>query len=330
MTYIETVLWRSLRKIYGKMTGFQKSAVIVEETDPLKASDAIYTLLDSKRPCMIARFGATEMACILNYLSIRQGKPLLKKYLRGDVSDWWWNKNVMNQMQNWSGFFPPDIEHLSRFCEMMLQDASLLDICGSFETVQRGLHILRPYMCNPLFIPLSFFDPFVTSRPWSRVLKGKKVVVIHPFAELIEAQYARRSDLFDNKDVLPDFELRTVKAVQSLGGDNQGFKDWSDALEWMKREIGKADFDICLIGCGAYGFPLAAHVKKIGKQAVHFGGGLQLMFGIKGIRWKNPQIALDVGLPEDCYLKYFSNPAWVSPDAYRTVHSDKVENNCYW
>ena len=63
MTYIETVLWRSLRKIYGKMTGFQKSAVIVEETDPLKASDAIYTLLDSKRPCMIARFGATEMAC---------------------------------------------------------------------------------------------------------------------------------------------------------------------------------------------------------------------------------------------------------------------------
>ena len=42
MTYIETVLWRSLRKIYGKMTGFQKSAVIVEETDPLKASDAIY------------------------------------------------------------------------------------------------------------------------------------------------------------------------------------------------------------------------------------------------------------------------------------------------
>ena len=54
------------------------------------------------------------------------------------------------------------------------------------------------------------------------------------------------------------------------------------------------------------------------------------MFGIKGIRWKNPQIALDVGLPEDCYLKYFSNPAWVSPDAYRTVHSDKVENNCYW
>ena len=185
-------------------------------------------------------------------------------------------------------------------------------------------------MCNPLFIPLSFFDPFVTSRPWSRVLKGKKVVVIHPFAELIEAQYARRSDLFDNKDVLPDFELRTVKAVQSLGGDNQGFKDWFDALEWMKREIGKADFDICLIGCGAYGFPLAAHVKKIGKQAVHFGGGLQLMFGIKGIRWKKPQIALDVGLPEDCYLKYFSNPAWVSPDAYRTVHSDKVENNCYW
>ena len=79
MTYIETVLWRSLRKIYGKMTGFQKSAVIVEETDPLKASDAIYTLLDSKRPCMIARFGATEMACILNYLRKTSSKKISER-----------------------------------------------------------------------------------------------------------------------------------------------------------------------------------------------------------------------------------------------------------
>ena len=79
MTYIETVLWRSLRKIYGKMTGFQKSAVIVEETDPLKASDAIYTLLDSKRPCMIARFGATEMALHSQLLKHSPRKTSSKK-----------------------------------------------------------------------------------------------------------------------------------------------------------------------------------------------------------------------------------------------------------
>lgn len=36
----------------------------------------------------------------------------------------------------------------------------------------------------------------------------------------------------------------------------------------MKSEIDKCDYDVCLIGCGAYGFPLAAHVKHKGKQAI--------------------------------------------------------------
>ena len=26
------------------------------------------------------------------------------------------------------------------------------------------------------------------------------------------------------------------------------------------------------LGCGAYGFPLAAHVKRMGKKAIHMGG----------------------------------------------------------
>lgn len=49
--------------------------------------------------------------------------------------------------------------------------------------------------------------------------KREKVVVVHPFAELIEKQYKEKKlMLFENKDVLPEFDLRTVKAVQSLGG----------------------------------------------------------------------------------------------------------------
>lgn len=49
----------------------------------------------------------------------------------------------------------------------------------------------------------------------------------------------------------------------------------------MKDEIDKQDYDIALIGCGAYGFPLAAHIKRSGKKAIHLGGALQLLFGIK-------------------------------------------------
>ena len=55
----------------------------------------------------------------------------------------------------------------------------------------------------------------------------------------------------------------------------------------MIKEIQMQEFDLCLIGCGAYGLPLAAAVKKMGKQAIHIGGSLQLLFKIKGKCWVN-------------------------------------------
>ena len=42
----------------------------------------------------------------------------------------------------------------------------------------------------------------------------------------------------------------------------------------MSEEIAKIDFDIALIACGAYGFPLASRIKNMGKIAIHCGGPL--------------------------------------------------------
>ena len=42
----------------------------------------------------------------------------------------------------------------------------------------------------------------------------------------------------------------------------------------MIKEIQMHEFDVCLIGCSAYGLPLAAAVKNMGKQAIHIGGPL--------------------------------------------------------
>lgn len=64
----------------------------------------------------------------------------------------------------------------------------------------------------------------------------------------------------------------------------------------------KIDFDIALIGCGAYGMPLASFIKGMGKQAVHLAGWTQILFGIKGKRWDD--------LP---YVSKFYNNAWVRP-----------------
>ena len=89
------------------------------------------------------------------------------------------------------------------------------------------------------------------------------------------------------------------------------------------QEAMKIDFDVAIIGCGAYGFPLAAKLKLAGKQAIHLAGATQLLFGIKGKRWEeNGAFA---------YVQKFFNDAWVYPsDEDKPKEAAKVENGCYW
>jgi hypothetical protein len=173
-------------------------------------------------------------------------------------------------------------------------------------------------------VDLELLNPYFSHRPWTRTLHGKVVLVIHPFAASIEAQYRKRELLFKD-DLLPGFALKTIKAVQSIAGEATEFADWFAALDSMKQQMDRADYDIALIGCGAYGLPLAAHAKRQGKKGFHIGGSLQLMFGIRGKRWENPNYN-----PFYDYSKLV-NEHWIKPaEEERPRASDKVENACYW
>ena len=116
---------------------------------------------------------------------------------------------------------------------------------------------------------------------------------------------------------------------RSIGGESD-FKDWFEALDWMKTRMDATDYDIALIGCGAYGFPLAAHAKRMGKQSVHLGGALQLLFGIRGKRWDDPSYGRETLQDKGSYLRLF-NLNWVYPgEKYKPVHASDIENGCYW
>ena len=120
--------------------------------------------------------------------------------------------------------------------------------------------------------------------------------------------------------------MQTIKAIQTIGNQGDGrFETWFDALEFMKNEIDKMDYDVCLLGCGAYGMPLAAHVKRSGKKAVHLGGSFQLLFGIRGARWENSNYNATYN-----YSKLM-NEFWVKPSATETPSkAQQVEEGCYW
>lgn len=294
--------------------------------DPDAASDAVAGLLAAEKPCMVARFGSTELNLWTNVRGIRSGRKDVLAFITGKIPQWWWNREGQEQMRTHSGFFPVDEDSLFAFADLMDRDLAELDLLGSWRPEERFLDL-----GDIPKIPLVYLEPFWSERPWTRLLEGKKVLVVHPFAEAIEAQYARRQWLFRRPDILPLFELRTVKAVQSLGGGDGNYPDWFAALDAMKHQMDAEDYDLALIGCGAYGFPLAAHAKRTGHQAVHLGGSLQLLFGIKGARWEDPMYGVrEWGIPEGFYPSLF-NEWWIRPgEALRPANADRVENGCYW
>lgn len=76
------------------------------EQDPEKASQLIYDALTSEDACMIARFGSTELTCLSNYLGVKNNKGEYLNYIKGNTQAWWWEKNIINQMQRMEWFLP--------------------------------------------------------------------------------------------------------------------------------------------------------------------------------------------------------------------------------
>jgi hypothetical protein len=266
----------------------------------------IRTELLSDKPSMIGRFGSVEIKAVL-YPKI----PLAFQSF--------FKNRVFATMRNNAGFFPVSNSMIGQFSDLMIEDMKLLDVLGSWRIEEKLLLKNFPLARR---IELKALEPYLSVNPWSEALAGKKVLVVHPFNTTIERQYhGNRADIFKDKRVLPQFKsLETVKAVQTIAGNKAEFDTWFDALDSMKSAIDAKDYDVAIIGCGAYGFPLAAHVKRSGKKAIHLGGATQLLFGIKGQRWDSHPV-----------IASLYNEHWVRPaPADVPTGANKVENGCYW
>ncbi|NBV45625.1 MAG: hypothetical protein EBR86_08300 [Planctomycetia bacterium] len=285
------------------------------------AAALIAARLAAPGPCMISRFGSTELAALLSVWDIRDRRSVWVKrwkVLLGEMrATDRWSPRIRRHMADWSGFFPLTDAALERFADRLAIDAREIDLLGSWLPEETRVRHLFPHA---RLIPGRDLRPELYDPPWSRVLAGRRVLVVHPFAESIRRQFARRERLFPGRDILPPFELTTLAAVQSLGGESHGFADWFAALDWMCRKIDETAHDIVLIGAGAYGLPLAAHVKRSGGRAIHLGGPVQIMFGILGGRWDT-----------DPVVQSLKNDAWTRPlPEERPPTADRVEQACYW
>ena len=264
--------------------------------------------IKSNQPFCSGRLGHTEGWIAMKYINS----------LSYDSHSLWW-------LYHTSGFFSEndcDINDVNLYAKKTVEALSNMDILFSqFDDSMCAIN-----HCLPDASPIFPFEGLWHDSPafdddvsWIAALAGKKVLVISPFSETIRQQYAKRELLFHGNQVLPAFELIPFQMISTQYGNKLSYKNFFEAYQTILTEISSIDFDIALIGAGAYGFLLASDIKNMGRQAVELCSYLMPLFGIKIKR----------NLTEP-HINKFYNSKWSFPIEEPIANYRQIENGCYW
>lgn len=217
---------------------------------------------------------------------------------------------------------PLDYDDLLTFCKYQIECYKISNSCACFfdQPVMKNIYHFIQSACKTELIDYKFIEPYYLKKPWTKLLEGKKILVVSPFADTIQKQYQKRELLFENKDILPEFNLICYKSPMTLAG-NKLHSSWKETFDIMWNDIKQLDFDVALLGCGGYGHPLCLHIRKeLNKSCIYIGGALQILFGIMGKRWETMPI-----------MQRLRNQHWCYPSEEETcANNTMVEGGGYW
>lgn len=197
------------------------------------------------------------------------------------------------------------------------------DPCGAvYAKTGKGQDLIRmrtPQIPKVNALTLEPYYDTADMNSWMPLLKGKRILIIHPFVKTIEKQIPRLKEIFPGRSWFEDCTFMAVKPPFTLAGNHQD-QSWETHYQPFVDSI-NSEFDVALVAAGGYGMLIADHLySKLGKSVLYIGGALQLFFGIIGRRWFENQAVMDL-----------VNDAWTRPlPADKPVDAAKVEKGCYW
>lgn len=275
----------------------------------VEGNEKIAEIVAKGNPAAIGKIGNAELQALVFYQKILKGYQNHKELM-----------NSANILNGSPGVFPLNESIFKNFCSHFLEVLSYMDYLAVWYNPGEA-QIINSHAPKAILSELRSLEPYYHPNPWSQKLENKKVLIIHPFTDSIEKQYQKRNDVWQNRSiVLPEFSLRTLKTPLHARIVKPQFKDWFETLEALKNQMSEIEFDIAIIGAGAWSLPLVVHAKNLDKIGIHLGGATQILFGIKGGRWDNHNI-----------ISTFYNDAWCRPSASETpLKYETVEQGHYW
>lgn len=278
-------------------------------------NDRLYECVAAAGPFAAGKIGDTELEVILKYEQYAGDERAFFEA----ISD----GHELDLLCLNCGVFPKRKEVLVRWVAVYLEALHDLDLLGVWHN--RGeKEVVATHAHDAMLTGIKALEPYYHEAPWSRALAGKRVVIVTPFVDSISLQYARHrgDELFPNSPtVLPDFSLNVVKSPFSAALVPPAHVDWHAALDDLKLRLVEAHFDVCLIGAGAWSLPLCSFVKRtLRRPAIHMGGALQILFGVRGRRWEHHPV-----------IREFFNDKWIRPLPHERPKSRrKNDGGAYW
>ena len=275
---------------WNRLTGLlwwrRLSELDSSESFRIASEEKISTLLRSPLPCAIGKIGTTELL----------GLEYLFRYFQPPwphAASW---RRPAQRLHDCSGIYPVRHDIYLDWADECRRALGQMDLLSQWQVPStylaafegRVLALLAPQAFRAHRNFIHFLHP---PESWLGDLAALRWLVVHPFEKTIRAQLPHLASLgVYPAHALPDLERRTcdtsiLACPQFSYMVPPKHANWSAALAEMKKEMEHYDFDIALIGAGAWSLPLAAHAKRIGRKALHLGGATQLLFGIRGGRF---------------------------------------------
>jgi hypothetical protein len=272
----------------------------------------IKKIIESGKPFFIGRIAGIELKIAY---SIQNRRPI-------DMM------NEIEELENNAGIHIDGIPSLYGYVDALLTSYDHCTVIAMWETTGKvfaitgdGQQLIAERTSQIPKIIAQSLEPYYVQHSWMPALRGKRILIIHPFAKTIQQQLPRLSSIFPDREWFPECMITCLAPPLTLAHNHQN-KDWKVHLDEFLLTLSKEKkADMALVAAGGYGMLISDYLyTNMNISVMYIGGALQLFFGIIGKRWFTNKDILAL-----------MNDDWIRPDpADKPNNFNKVEKGCYW